>query len=74
MNTAKHMAETRAKRAREAILGELKWFKVNLDRAIAAAEKGERVDEHLIHNIVQVTAEIGRHNLLLDLLPALEDA
>jgi hypothetical protein len=54
------------------ILGTIDFLSVGLARAKDALEKGERVEAHLIANVVMMTESIARWNTALELAPFLD--
>ena len=51
-------------------LTSLQWA---VERALSALDHGQALDEHLLHNRVQLTATIGKYNLLRDLAPLVNE-
>jgi hypothetical protein len=54
------------------ILSSIDYLSVGLMRAKDALEKGEKVDAHLIANVVMMTESIARWNTALELAPFLD--
>lgn len=52
---------------------ELTNHRIRVDRAIAALDGGEQIDDHLIANAAMLTAYIARWNLVRELAPLVAD-
>jgi hypothetical protein len=66
------LAHERESAGRHLIRG-MRVLRDNLENNIKRFEAGEQVDAHLISNFVMLTYEIARWNMMLELIPFLED-
>lgn len=66
------------RRKRERVLNEIRsellGLKHKIDYALKATEDGEQVNAHLISNVHMVTALIAEWNLLVEIMPCLEES